>query len=74
MPELTRRQKQVLEALMKGYTNEQIAASVGISRITVEYHLSNIYEKLNLSNKTRLNAALYYMGEMLKQLAMAHAA
>ena len=72
MPELTRRQKQVLNELMQGKTNEQIATSVGIDRTTVDHHLSNIYNKLNLANKTRLNAALYCVSEMMRALALAH--
>ncbi len=66
MPELTRRQKQVLNELMQGRTNEQIAAKVGIDVRTVEHHLTNVYKKWNLSNRTRLNAALCVMGRLFQ--------
>ncbi len=48
---LTVREHQLLVALAKGLTNEQIAARIGISRNTVKYHLKNIYDKLGVKNR-----------------------
>lgn len=48
---LTTRERQLLAALSKGLTNEQIAARIGISRNTVKYHLKNVYDKLGVKNR-----------------------
>ncbi len=71
MVELTKRQKQCLDALIQGKTNEQIAAEVGILPHTVEYHLSNIYEKMKLPNKNRVSAAVVYVTEAIKNTVLA---
>ncbi len=55
--ELTAREKQVLELLAEGYTNNQIAASLAVAEDTVRAHLRNILEKLHLHN--RIQAAVY---------------
>ena len=48
---LTERERDLLQALANGLTNEQIAARIGISRNTVKYHLKNIYDKLGVNNR-----------------------
>lgn len=50
---LTVREKELLRALAKGWTNEQIASRIGISRNTVKYHLKNLYEKIGASNRAQ---------------------
>ncbi len=50
--QLTRREKEVLEALSKGWTNTQISDRLGISENTVKYHLKLIYEKLGAKNRS----------------------
>ncbi len=56
-PELTSRERQVLELLAAGKANKEIAFSLKISENTVKNHLRNILEKLHLQN--RVQAALY---------------
>jgi len=56
-PELTGRERQVLELLAAGLANKEIALSLKISENTVKNHLRNILEKLHLQN--RVQAALY---------------
>ncbi len=56
-PELTGRERQVLELLAAGKANKEIAFSLKISENTVKNHLRNILEKLHLQN--RVQAALY---------------
>ncbi len=51
---LTRRERQVLELVGRGYTNREIADVLGIAPETVKTHLANIRAKLGLSNKTEL--------------------
>lgn len=49
---LTRRQKEVLELAMNGYSNIQIAERMGISRRTVAYHLKSIKTLIQKGNST----------------------
>lgn len=51
---LTRRERQVMELVGRGYTNREIADVLGITTQTVKSHLANIRAKLGLSNKTEL--------------------
>lgn len=48
----TEREKQVIELLLQGKSNKQIALSLDVSQNTVEYHLKNIYRKLGVSSRT----------------------
>jgi DNA-binding NarL/FixJ family response regulator len=54
---LTRRELQVIGAVLAGYGNREIAQRLGISRDTTKHHLSNIFDKLGVSN--RLELALF---------------
>jgi DNA-binding NarL/FixJ family response regulator len=49
---LTDRESEVLALLAKGLANKQIAVSLGISEHTVKFHVSSIYSKLNVTNRT----------------------
>jgi len=49
---LTERESEVLGLLAKGLANKQIAAVLGISEHTVKFHVSSIYTKLNVTNRT----------------------
>jgi DNA-binding CsgD family transcriptional regulator len=40
----------------KGLTNPEISGRLFISRGTVKYHLSHIYEKLGIKNRLQLGA------------------
>jgi len=46
---LTTREQQVLERIVAGRLNKQIADDLGISIKTVEAHRANIMEKLNVN-------------------------
>ena len=56
-PVLTRREKEVLRMVATGASNEEISQKMYISYHTVKTHLSNIYKKINVSN--RLQASLW---------------
>jgi NarL family two-component system response regulator LiaR len=50
--ELTERELEVLNRLVQGQNNQQIADALVISLATVKYHVSNILSKLNVSSRT----------------------
>jgi len=54
---LTRREKDVLSLLVKGHTNREIAEAVFISEKTVKNHLTSIFRKLGVKDRTQ--AAVY---------------
>jgi DNA-binding NarL/FixJ family response regulator len=49
---LTPSQQRVLEALMRGLSNKEIAAELWLTQHTVKFHLTNIYRRLGVSNRT----------------------
>lgn len=49
---LTPSELAVLEALASGLGNKQIAGELGLAPQTVKFHLTNIYRKLDVSNRT----------------------
>lgn len=51
---LSRREEQVLQLLLAGKSNKQIAAALHITISTVEFHLKNIYAKYQISSRTEL--------------------
>jgi len=52
-PELTPRERSVLEALAAGASTSQIADRLGLSDKTVRNHLSNIFTKLRVTDRTQ---------------------
>lgn len=49
---LTEREGQVLQLLAQGFPNKQLALQLGISEHTVKFHVSSIYAKLGVTNRT----------------------
>lgn len=54
---LTPRELDVVAAIVAGYTNRDMAQKFSISEDTVKHHLTNIFDKLGVSN--RLELALF---------------
>jgi NarL family two-component system response regulator LiaR len=50
--DLTEREREVLQLVVKGHSNQQIAESLVISIPTVKAHISNILSKLQVSSRT----------------------
>lgn len=53
---LTARERNVLQYLVEGLSNKEIARSLGLSDGTVKVHLHNIYTKTGVNNRTSLVA------------------
>jgi two-component system NarL family response regulator len=51
--ELTAREIEVLELILKGQSNKEIAASLAITEPTVKGHVSNILSKLGVADRTQ---------------------
>ena len=49
--DLTKREREVLELLVDGKSNNEIAIFLSISLATVRFHLTNIYSKLGAKNR-----------------------
>jgi DNA-binding NarL/FixJ family response regulator len=56
---LTRRELQVLRLVATGKTNKAIADDLCLSKRTIDRHVSNIFDKLNVSSRTAATAFAY---------------
>ena len=50
---LTSRELEILEILSQGHSNRTIASKFEISTNTVKFHLKNLYEKVQVDNRTQ---------------------
>ena len=51
-PGLTRREVEILQLVAEGHSNAELARMLWVTEQTVKFHLSNIYRKLNVANRT----------------------
>jgi DNA-binding NarL/FixJ family response regulator len=49
---LTRRELEILRLVAEGHSNAHLAKMLWVTEQTVKFHLSNIYRKLDVSNRT----------------------
>lgn len=56
-PELTPREREVLELIGRGFSNKRIALELGIAEKTVKAHVTHVLAKLGVADRTQ--AALY---------------
>lgn len=54
VPDLTRREKEIIKLIIEGLTNELIAEKLFLSPLTVSTHRKNVLSKLNLKNTAML--------------------
>jgi DNA-binding NarL/FixJ family response regulator len=52
LPDLTRRELEILKLVAEGHSNTQLAKMLWVTEQTVKFHLSNVYRKLDVSNRT----------------------
>jgi DNA-binding NarL/FixJ family response regulator len=50
--DLTKRELEILTLVAEGHSNSQLAQMLWVTEQTVKFHLSNIYRKLNVANRT----------------------
>ena len=56
---LSARERQVVDALILGFTNREIAARLDLSECTVRNHLSRIFDKLGVYSRVELALVLH---------------
>ena len=49
---LTRREREILALVAEGHSNRQLARMLWVTEQTVKFHLSNVYRKLDVANRT----------------------
>ena len=52
-PELTSRETEILERIAQGLDNAQIAAHLGLSEKTVRNHITHIFDKIGVENRSQ---------------------
>jgi two-component system, NarL family, nitrate/nitrite response regulator NarL len=64
---LTRRELEVIAAVVEGQVNKDIAQTFHISEYTVKHHLTRIFDKLGVSNRVEL--AMFAVNHELVKMA-----
>jgi DNA-binding NarL/FixJ family response regulator len=54
MAHLTARERQIVASIADGASNRDIARALSVSEQTIKNHLSRIFEKCGVSNRTEL--------------------
>ena len=73
--DLTRRELEILCLVAEGHSNSQLARMLWVTEQTVKFHLSNIYRKLEVANRTEASRWAQLHGLLSEQiLATASAA
>jgi DNA-binding NarL/FixJ family response regulator len=63
---LSKREKEILDLLSKGFTHKQIAENIFISPETVRGHLKNIYKKLQVHSKTEAVSKAFQLKKLFR--------
>lgn len=59
---ITTREKEILVHLAQGQTNKEISQKLTLSPSTVRNHISSIFAKLKISNRSQATAIAIYSG------------
>lgn len=57
LPQLTPREREILELLVSGRSNKEIARALDLQEITVKFHVRNVFRKLNVRNRVEATNA-----------------
>jgi len=68
-PDLTRREIEILRLVSEGHSNAQVAQMLWVTEQTVKFHLSNIYRKLNVANRTEASRWAQLNGLLAREQA-----
>jgi DNA-binding NarL/FixJ family response regulator len=66
---LTSRQSEVLSLVSRGYTNALIGQTLGIAERTVEFHVTALFDKAGVDNRTTLIARAFAVEKVLEGTA-----
>jgi DNA-binding NarL/FixJ family response regulator len=64
---LTEREREVLQLVSLGHTNARIAAELHLTQRTVAFHIHNLLEKLNATNRTEAVAIARRHGRLAEE-------
>jgi DNA-binding NarL/FixJ family response regulator len=59
---LTRREREILVHVAEGHSNRELARMLWVTEQTVKFHLSNIYRKLDVANRTEASCWAHRQG------------
>ncbi|MGH8673187.1 MAG: LuxR C-terminal-related transcriptional regulator [Burkholderiales bacterium] len=54
LAELTQREREIVRLIVEGASNKEVASSLNISERTVKGHLSNVFQKLGVTDRLKL--------------------
>jgi DNA-binding NarL/FixJ family response regulator len=60
--QLTERERDILQCLAKGDSNEEIAKHLHVTVATVKAHMTSIFEKLQVTSRTQAIVAIFKLG------------
>jgi DNA-binding NarL/FixJ family response regulator len=69
LAELTQREREILELLARGRSNDEIARELYLSRATVKTHVGNVFTKLDLRDRAQAVVFAYETGIVRASLA-----
>lgn len=53
LPEISERERQVLQLIVSGKSNQEISTALSITESTLKFHINNILKKLGVSDRTQ---------------------
>jgi DNA-binding NarL/FixJ family response regulator len=59
LSELTAREREILSIVAEGKSNSEVARMLWVTEQTVKFHLSNIYRKLKVANRTEASRRIH---------------
>ncbi|MBS1716298.1 MAG: response regulator transcription factor [Armatimonadetes bacterium] len=70
---LTKREIEVLSLIAQGHSSREAADSLYVSKRTVDFHLANIYDKLQVNNRVQAFRAATRLGLIPFEPTFGHA-
>jgi DNA-binding CsgD family transcriptional regulator len=72
-PNLTERELEVLSLIAQGNSSKEVAANLFLSKRTVDFHLTNVYAKLEVTNRVQAFREASRLGLIPIEPSFAHA-